>query len=69
MAPVNVVCTALYNKCAADFESCENTFLLASTIIGSRDVIEEFVADDIWPFSAGRQPASMTHLTVDWATQ
>jgi hypothetical protein len=69
MAPVNVVCTALYNKRAADFESCENAFLLASTIIGSCDVIEEFFADDIWPFSAGWQPASMIRLTVDWATQ
>jgi hypothetical protein len=43
--------------------------LLASTVIGGRDVIEEFVAADIWPISAGWQPASMTHHTVDWATQ
>jgi hypothetical protein len=43
--------------------------LLASTIVGGRDVIEEFVAADIWPISAGWQPASMIHLTVDWATQ
>jgi hypothetical protein len=65
MAPVTAVCTASYNKRTADFESCENTFLLASTIIGGRDVIEEFVAADIWPISAGWQPASMIHLTMD----
>jgi uncharacterized protein YktA (UPF0223 family) len=47
----------------------KKAFLLASTIIGGRDVIEEFVAADIWPISAGWQPASMIHLTVDWVTQ
>jgi hypothetical protein len=65
MALVTAVCIASYNKRTADFESCENTFLPASTIIGGRDVIEEFVAADIWPISAGWQPASMIHLTMD----
>jgi hypothetical protein len=69
MASVTAVCTASYNKRVADFESYENAFLLASTIIDGRDVIEEFVAADIWPISAGWQPASMIHLTMDWATQ
>jgi hypothetical protein len=69
MLPVSAVCTAFYDKNAADFESCENAFLLASTNIGGRDVIEEFFAANIWPIFAGWQPASMIHLTMDWATQ
>jgi hypothetical protein len=69
MLPVTAVCTASYDKYATGFESCENAFLLANTIIGGRDVIEEFVPADIWPISAGWQPASMIHLTVDWVTQ
>jgi hypothetical protein len=52
MAPLNAVCTASYKQHAADFESCENAFSLASTIISGRDVIEEFVAADILPISA-----------------
>jgi hypothetical protein len=51
MAPVTVVCTASYNKRVADFETYENAFLLAGTIVGGRDVIEEFVAAKIWPIS------------------
>jgi hypothetical protein len=43
--------------------------VLASTIIGGRDVIKEFVAADIWRISAGWQPASMIHHNVDWVTQ
>jgi hypothetical protein len=56
MAPVTAVCIASYDKRAADFESYENAFLLASTIIGGRDVIEEFVVADIWPISTDGSP-------------
>jgi hypothetical protein len=66
--PVTAVCTAPYNKRATDFETCENAFLLASTIVRSRIVIEEFVAAEIWPISAAWQPSSIIHLTVDWVT-
>jgi hypothetical protein len=59
------VCTASYNKRAANFDTYENTFLLASTIVGDHDVIEEFIVAEIWPKSAGWQPASFIHLTVD----
>jgi hypothetical protein len=65
MAPVTAVCTASYNKRTADFESCKNAFLLASTILGDRDVIEEFVAARVWPISAGWQPANIVLLSVD----
>jgi hypothetical protein len=69
MAPVTVVCTASYNKRAADFENCKNAFLLASTILDGHDVIEEFVASDVWPIPARWKPASIVSLTVDWAVQ
>jgi hypothetical protein len=67
MALVTAVCTASYNKSAADFETCENAFLLANTIVGGRDVIEEFFCCRNLAISVGWQPASIIHLTVDWA--
>jgi hypothetical protein len=38
MVPVTAVCTASYNKCATNFETCKNAFLLASTILGGMRV-------------------------------
>jgi hypothetical protein len=35
---------AAFNHRAARIRSCENAFHLASTILGGRDIIEEFVA-------------------------
>jgi hypothetical protein len=40
-AAVNV---AKFNQRALGIRSCENAFHLASTILGGRDIIEEFVA-------------------------
>jgi hypothetical protein len=45
--------TAEYNHRAFGFMTCENSFFLATTILGGRDVIEEFVAMDVWPISHG----------------
>jgi hypothetical protein len=41
---VTATCAAPYNHRAVGFRNCESAFHLASTILGARDVIEEFVA-------------------------
>jgi hypothetical protein len=56
---VTATCTAPYNHRAVGFMNCENAFFLASTILGGRDVIEEFVAAEIWPISYGWAPLKL----------
>jgi hypothetical protein len=58
-SPIEVVTTtytASYNHRAIGFKSCENAFFLASTILGGRDVIEEFVTVGVWSTSHGWAP-------------
>jgi hypothetical protein len=43
-------------------------FHLASTIVGGRDLIEEFVAANIWPISHGWAPREIVSFNVNWAT-
>jgi hypothetical protein len=50
---VTAVNTAEYNHRAIGFKTCENAFFLARTILGGRDVIEEFVATEVWSISLG----------------
>jgi hypothetical protein len=69
MELVTATCTALYNNRTVGFKNCENAFFFASTILGGRDAIEEFVAAEIWPISDGWKPANIVLLDVDWATQ
>jgi hypothetical protein len=49
--------------------SCENAFHLASTILGGRDIIEEFVAARVWPISSGWSPTKLLYFNVNWADQ
>jgi RNA polymerase subunit RPABC4/transcription elongation factor Spt4 len=63
------VCTAAYNHRAAGIRSCENAFHLVSTILGGRDIIEEFTAAQIWPISYGWAPTEIVNFIVNWATQ
>jgi hypothetical protein len=69
VSPLTVVSTATFNRRVSSFKSGENGFFLASTILGGRDVIEEFVAAHIWPLSHGWNPSEIIHLEVDWASQ
>jgi hypothetical protein len=48
--------TAEFNHRAVGIRNCESAFHLASTILGGRDIVEEFVAADIWPISYGWGP-------------
>jgi hypothetical protein len=69
MEALTVVCTADYNHRAVGIRSCENAFHLASTILGGRDIIEEFVTARIWPISYGWAPTEIVNLNVNWTAQ
>jgi hypothetical protein len=66
---LTAVCTADFNHREVEIRSCENAFHLASTILGSRDIIEEFVAARIWPISYGWAPTKIVNFNVNWAAQ
>jgi hypothetical protein len=61
---LTVVSTTAYNHRATGIRSCENAFHLASTILGGRDIIEEFVASRIWPISYGWAPTEIVNFNV-----
>jgi hypothetical protein len=61
--------TAPYNHREARFRNGESAFHLASTILGGRDIIEEFVAAEIWPISYGWAPNEIVIFNVNWAAQ
>jgi hypothetical protein len=63
------VSTTNFNHRAVGIRSCENAFHLASTIIGGRDIVEEFVVARIWPISYGWVPTEIAHFNVNWAAQ
>jgi hypothetical protein len=62
---LTAVNTAEYNHRAVGIRSCENAFHLASTILGGRDIVEEFVAAQIWPISHGWAPNEIAHFNVN----
>jgi hypothetical protein len=69
MEALTAVCTADYNHRAVGIRSCENAFHLASTILGGRDIMEEFVAARVWPISYGWAPTKIVNFNVNWAAQ
>jgi hypothetical protein len=58
-------CTTSYNHRAAGIKNCESAFHLASTILGGRDIIEEFVAAEVWPISYGWAPTEIVNFNVN----
>jgi hypothetical protein len=62
---LTAVNTAEFNHRAAGIRSCESAFHLASTIIGGRDIVEEFVAAEIWLISYGSAPNEIVHFNVN----
>jgi hypothetical protein len=66
---LTAVSTASYNHRAIGIRNCENMFHLASTIVGDHDLIEEFVAANIWPISHGWAPREIVSFNVNWETQ
>jgi hypothetical protein len=69
IAPLAAVNVAKFNQRALGIRSCENAFHLASTILGGRDIIEEFVAARVWPISSGWSPIELVYYNVNWADQ
>jgi hypothetical protein len=67
--PLTAVNAAEFNHRAVGIRNCENAFHLASTILGGRDIVEEFVAADIWPISDSWAPNEIVYFNVNWATQ
>jgi hypothetical protein len=65
---MTAISTASYNQRAMGIQNCESMFHLASTIVGGRDLIEEFVAANIWPISHGWAPREIVSFNVNWAT-
>jgi hypothetical protein len=69
IAPLAAVNVAKFNQRALGIRSCENAFHLASTILGGRDIIVEFVASRVWPISSGWSPTELLYFNVNWADQ
>jgi hypothetical protein len=61
--------TVEFNHRVVGIRSRESAFHLASTILGGRDIIEEFVAARIWPISCGWAPTKIVYFNVNWAAQ
>jgi hypothetical protein len=61
--------TAEFNHRAVGIRNCESAFYLASTILGGREIIEEFVAARIWPISSGWAPIEIVYFNVNWAAR
>jgi hypothetical protein len=57
--------TAKFNHRAVGIRNCDSAFHLASTILGGRDIIEEFVAARIWPISSGLAPIEIVYFNVN----
>jgi hypothetical protein len=66
---LTAVNTAEFNHRAVGIRNCESAFHLASTILGGRDIVEEFVAAQIWPISYGWAPNEIVHFNVNWESQ
>jgi hypothetical protein len=69
ISSLSAVNTAEFNQRALGIRNCESAFHLASTIVGGRDIIEEFVAARVWPISSGWSPTEIVYFKVNWATQ
>jgi hypothetical protein len=65
---VNATCTASYNHHAVGFRNCESALHLANTILGGRDIIEEYTTTEIWLISHGWAPTEIVTFNVNWVT-
>jgi hypothetical protein len=62
---LTATCTTSYNHRAAGIRNCESALHLASTILGGRDIIEEFIAAEVWPISYGWAPIEIVNFNVN----
>jgi hypothetical protein len=66
---LTATCTTPYNHWAMGFRNCENAFHLAGMILGGRDLIEEFLAAEVWPISYEWAPIEIVGFNMNWAAQ
>jgi hypothetical protein len=66
---LTAISTASYNQRAAGIRNCESAFHLASTILGGRDIIEEFTTAQVWSISYGWAPTEIVNFNVNWVAQ
>jgi hypothetical protein len=69
ITPLTAVNTAEFIHRAVGIRNCESAFHLARTILGGRDIIEEFVAARIWQISSGWAPIKIVYFNVNWAAK
>jgi hypothetical protein len=62
---LTATCIAPYNHQAVVFMNCESAFHLDGTILGGRDIIEEFVATEVWLISYGWAPTEIVGFNVN----
>jgi hypothetical protein len=62
---LTAISTASYNHRAVSIWNCESMFHLASTIVGGRDLIEEFIAANVWPISHSWAPIEIMSFNVN----
>jgi hypothetical protein len=66
---LSAICTASYNHRATGIRNYESAFHLASSILGGRNIIEEFTAAQVWPISYGWAPTEIVNFNINWAAQ
>jgi hypothetical protein len=69
IAELTATYTTPYIHRTVGFRIYESAFHLASKILGGRDIIEEFVAANIWPISYGWAPTEILFFDVNWVAQ
>jgi hypothetical protein len=62
---LTAISTASYNHRAAGIRNCESMLHLAITIVGGRDLIEEFVATNIWLIFHGWAPREIVNFNIN----
>jgi hypothetical protein len=66
---LSAICTASYNHRATGIRNCKSAFHLSSTILGGRDIIEEFTTAQVWLIFYGWAPTEIVNFNVNWAAQ
>jgi len=61
----NHVSKANFKRTAAGYKDCCAAFATATSVIGGRDLVEEYVVSKVWPLSCGWLPKEFTKIKID----
>lgn len=67
LGPMDISTTPPFSRIVA-VKECENVFFLASRSITGWDLVDEFVAANIWPLSKGWELKEIIRKTIPWRT-